>query len=487
MFSSQQSSQQLKPDPSPPPETLPCELVNGAPVDWSGRGTSHVDYEKDERVPLVEGRFLGHGVHGGVYETEIASNGIRLAWKRKYVRRKIRQSERREIEIIKRLSHPHIIRLIGTYTRGPVLGLLLWPVATCDLATLLEDADWLRKRTTDRNWEASDALVSVYSEGHDHDREPAFVSLRLVGGDSQQTLNNTITYLEKTIGCIASAVSYLHGSGIKHKDLKPSNVVLSADGLWVTDFGSATDFSTLSSSLTDNGERGTPKYFSPEVASYDPSGSSSDIFAMGCVFLEIITLCMGYSLETTQTLRAREDKSFQANLDRIIHWFDTEENMCRRPADEHLVGLIRHMMRPDAKDRPRASHVEEQIALIGGLAKATGGSEFSQPCCGLGMFLPEPHSPGEVAHAAKMFQMNFKIIHGNTHMESQKIDWHHVKYFVDVQYPQLVEKVHLYAVSADPSTHVPLLIGDLASKLQPNLLRSGWAAFRACLRDLRLV
>ncbi|CAN9137738.1 unnamed protein product [Alternaria alternata] len=351
MFSSQQSSQQLKPDPSPPPGTLPCELVNGAPVDWSGRGTSHVDYEKDERVPLVEGRFLGHGVHGGVYETEIASNGIRLAWKRKYVRRKIRQSERREIEIVKRLSHPHITRLIGTYTRGPVLGLLLWPVATCDLATLLEDADWLRKRTTDRNWEASDALVSVYSEGHDHDREPAFVSLRLVGGDSQQTLNNTITYLEKTIGCIASAVSYLHGSGIKHKDLKPSNVVLSADGLWVTDFGSATDFSTLSSSLTDNGERGTPKYFSPEVASYDPSGSASDIFAMGCVFLEIITLCMGYSLETTQTLRAREDKSFQANLDRIIHWFDTEENMCRRPADEHLVGLIRHMMRPDAKDR----------------------------------------------------------------------------------------------------------------------------------------
>ena len=79
MFSSQQSSQQLKPDPSPPPETLPCELVNGAPVDWSGRGTSHVDYEKEERVPLVEGRFLGHGVHGGVYETEIASNGIRLA------------------------------------------------------------------------------------------------------------------------------------------------------------------------------------------------------------------------------------------------------------------------------------------------------------------------------------------------------------------------------------------------------------------------
>lgn len=468
MFSSQQSSQQLKPNPSLTPETLPCELVNGAPVDWSGRGTSHVDYEKDERVPLVEGRFLGHGVHGGVYETEIASNGIRLAWKRKYVRRKIRQSERREIEIIKRLSHPHIIRLIGTYTRGPVLGLLLWPVATCDLATLLEDADWLRKCTADGYREDSDTLVSFYSECHDYDREPAFLSLGLTGNGGRQIMDNTIKYLEKTIGCIASAVTYLHGSGIKHKDLKPSNVVLSASGLWVTDFGSATDFSTLSSSLTDNGERGTPKYFSPEVASYDPSGSASDIFAMGCIFLEIITLCMGYSLETTQALRAREDKSFQANLDRIIHWFDTEENLCRRPADEHLVGLIRHMMRPNPKDRPRASHIEEQIALIGGLSKATGGSEFSQSCCGLGMFLPEPDSSGQMPHATE----TSRITHGNTYRETPQIGCHHVKYFIDVQCSHLVEKVHLYAVSAASLALVPLLTDILASKLRSNLRRS---------------
>ncbi|KAI4906485.1 hypothetical protein J4E90_010559 [Alternaria incomplexa] len=363
--------------PSLPLETLPCELVIGAPVDWSGRGTSHVDYKIDERVPLVEGRFLGHGVHGGVYETEIGSNGIRLAWKRKYARRKIGQSERREIEIIKRLSHAHIIRLIGTYTRGLVLGLLLWPVATCDLATLLVDADWLQKRTTDGDWEDSDALVSVYSEDYDHDREPAFVSLSLTGNDGQQTLKSTIAYLWKTIGCIASAVSYLHSSGIKHKDLKPSNVVLSANGLWVTDFGSATDYSILSSSLTDNGERGTPKYFSPEVARWDPSRSASDIFAMGCVFFEIFTLCMGYSLETTQTLRARGDRSFQANLDSITHWFDNDEDLSRRPADEHLIGLIRHMMKPEPKDRPKASQVEEQIALIGEIAKATGESEFS--------------------------------------------------------------------------------------------------------------
>lgn len=151
-------------------------------------------------------------------------------------------------------------------------------------------------------------------------------------------VQTAIGYLEKTIGCISGAVSYLHRSGIKHEDLRPPNIVLSAESLWVTDFGFATDFSALSSSLTDNGERSTPEYFSPEIANYDPSGSASDIFAMGYVFLEIIMLCMGYSLEISRTLRARQDKSFQANLDRITHWFDTEDNLSQRAADEHLVG-----------------------------------------------------------------------------------------------------------------------------------------------------
>src|SRR5436190_11106424 len=47
--------------------------------DWSGRG-SHVDYKKDEVVPLVQGRYLGWGANGGVHET--TCKGVALAWKR---------------------------------------------------------------------------------------------------------------------------------------------------------------------------------------------------------------------------------------------------------------------------------------------------------------------------------------------------------------------------------------------------------------------
>ena len=54
--------------------------------DWSGRG-SHVDFLPEEVLPLKEGRFLGHGIMGGVYETAIGD--YTFAWKRRFCRRKI--------------------------------------------------------------------------------------------------------------------------------------------------------------------------------------------------------------------------------------------------------------------------------------------------------------------------------------------------------------------------------------------------------------
>lgn len=78
--------------------------------------------------------------------------------------------------------------------------------------------------------------------------------------------HNFATPIYSRLGCLISAIAYLHDEKIKirHKDLKPSNILLSAENLWLSDFGSATDFSLLSHSATDN-ERGTLRYFSPEV------------------------------------------------------------------------------------------------------------------------------------------------------------------------------------------------------------------------------
>ena len=115
--------------------------------DWANRGTSHVSFASHEELPLREGRNLGHGANGPVYETVI--KGVSVAWKRKYCRKTIGPGELKEIEIIKKLRHSHIIRFAGSYTHGRYLGLLLYPVAQCDLATFLEDLDFV---LSVKNW-----------------------------------------------------------------------------------------------------------------------------------------------------------------------------------------------------------------------------------------------------------------------------------------------------------------------------------------------
>jgi serine/threonine protein kinase len=78
-----------------------------------------------------QGRWLGRGITGDVYETTV--QGWQLAHKKLLVKRAFVDKAKREIEILKRLSsHMHIIQLIGTYTHGQFLGMLIYPVAICD-------------------------------------------------------------------------------------------------------------------------------------------------------------------------------------------------------------------------------------------------------------------------------------------------------------------------------------------------------------------
>lgn len=433
-------------------EESPCLVINGTTLDWSGRGTSHVDYNRNEELPLNQGRFLGYGVHGGVYETRC--KGIPLAWKRKFCRTKIGKRELQEIEIIKRLNHRHIIKLVGTYTHRQFLGLLLWPVAVCDLADLMEDVDWLlqvyvqdvEQEIVEKgiNWIQSSSDFHAYED--DDGRSARLKALGLWVDSYMTTSDAAIRYLENSTSCIASAVAYLHDQGVKHKDLKPSNVLLSANGLWLTDFGTATDFSLLTQSATEGGDRGTPKYFAPEVAAYAPSGRSADIFSLGCIFFEIITLAVGFTLEEMKALRPENDRSFQANLANIISWFRRGGNHTRKAADEYFMGLVRRMISPGATDRPTAREIVDEISMINGfgfLEKDIRGF-YCGGCC------TSDYSTLEVLPQGPCTDFEMQIVIGNTyHYRPEPPKVHAYTCFVTPSLPELVEKVHIFKVIID--------------------------------------
>jgi Protein kinase domain len=83
-------------------------------------------------------------------------------------------------------------------------------------------------------------------------------------------------------GGLAEALQAIHAQGLVHRDLKPGNILISADGPRVIDFGisRATDATVLTATRMT---MGTPGYMSPEQAEGNPVGPASDVFSLGSV------------------------------------------------------------------------------------------------------------------------------------------------------------------------------------------------------------
>jgi len=85
---------------------------------------------------------------------------------------------------------------------------------------------------------------------------------------------------------LLEALGYAHGRGVVHRDVKPSNVMIAADGVKLMDFGIARPLGT---GLTTSGlVMGTLGYMSPEQFLGHPIDGRSDIFSTGCLLHEML-------------------------------------------------------------------------------------------------------------------------------------------------------------------------------------------------------
>jgi tRNA A-37 threonylcarbamoyl transferase component Bud32 len=92
----------------------------------------------------------------------------------------------------------------------------------------------------------------------------------------------------RLIGQVCEAVAYAHARGVLHRDIKASNVLVTADGAAkLGDFGIAR---LPGSHLTQTGALlGTPAYMAPEVIRGRPGDARSDVFSLGVVLYEVLT------------------------------------------------------------------------------------------------------------------------------------------------------------------------------------------------------
>ncbi|KAI9500520.1 kinase-like domain-containing protein [Coemansia spiralis] len=87
---------------------------------------------------------------------------------------------------------------------------------------------------------------------------------------------------------VAAAVAYLHANGVLHRDLKLANIMLSRSmGIKIGDFGLATKIDD--GSMEPTTMCGTPSYISPEIMARQPYGFESDVWAIGCLLVTLLT------------------------------------------------------------------------------------------------------------------------------------------------------------------------------------------------------
>ena len=149
-------------------------------------------------------------------------------------------------------------------------------------------------------------IVTIYDVGEQDG--VAYIAMELLEGKSlQQILRDTprlpIATIAELVAQVADGLDLAQRFKITHRDVKPANIMVSAD--WrakLTDFGVA---HVASSSMTQTGSAlGSPKYMSPEQVTGQPVDPRSDIFSLGVVLYEMLVRRTPFERATDNTVFA---------------------------------------------------------------------------------------------------------------------------------------------------------------------------------------
>ena len=222
----------------------------------------------------------------------------------------------REIKILARLQHPHILPLLDS---GEADGFLYYTMPYVD-------GESLRQRI---------------------DRE------------GPMPVPETVRILREVTDALASA----HAAGILHRDIKPGNVMLSKRHALVMDFGVAKAVTTAGgNTLTTVGVAvGTPTYMSPEQATASTDiDARSDIYALGVMAYEMLTGEPPFAGRTAQ-----------ATLSAHVLEKPTPVTEMRAAVSQPLATLVMRCLEKTPGDRWQTT--EELVPLLEALTTPSGG------------------------------------------------------------------------------------------------------------------
>ena len=247
---------------------------------------------------------IGKGGFSSVWKVSHISTGkvyvIKLMNKQNIIRENIIEQINREVAILYKVNHPHIIKLINHFEDEQNVYLIMELGAKGQLLNLLKK----------------------YSHGLDQPQAAQFMRE------------------------IISAVKYLHSMDppIIHRDIKPENILLDSNNRCkLADFG-------FSNYVYQYQERksfcGTPQYLAPEMIEQKGHGPGVDIWAIGVLCFELITSKLPFI--------GKNQEELYENIKRVnINWPGGDFN----PLAKNLITKI---LKYDPKERPSLDEILAQ-------------------------------------------------------------------------------------------------------------------------------
>ncbi len=203
----------------------------------------------------------------------------------------------REIRIVARIQHPHVLPL---YDSGEAGGFLFYVMPLVD---------------------GGSARTRLEGEG---------------GLEVEEAV--------RILRDVAEALAEAHAQGIVHRDIKPDNVLISGRNALVADFGLAKAMSAARGDplLTGTGlPLGTPAYMSPEQVAGDPQiDFRTDIYAFGILAFELLTGRTPFTAPTPRAMLSAHLTTSPPDLSEL-----------RGDLPESLVELVRRCLEKRPEDR----------------------------------------------------------------------------------------------------------------------------------------
>jgi protein kinase-like protein len=134
-------------------------------------------------------------------------------------------------------------------------------------------------------------IIPVYEA--DESDGALFAAMRWVAGPNLKQLLAERGPLDpaqaiRIVGRVAAALEAAHGVGLVHRDLKPTNVLLEGDRVYLSDFGLAASTDTTGGEHP-SGLVGDVEYAAPELLDHAPPDPRTDVYGLGCVLYEMLT------------------------------------------------------------------------------------------------------------------------------------------------------------------------------------------------------